>query len=52
MIDCGIDIVFQIGSTWSELNIDLDGLTLSGKNKTRATQPTMNQMASTISKIF
>lgn len=38
----------QIGSTWSELNIDidLDGLNLSGKNKTRPAQPTMNQMAS------
>lgn len=35
----------QIGGTWSELNIDLDGLTLSGKSKTRASQPTMNQMA-------
>ncbi|CAH1404342.1 unnamed protein product [Nezara viridula] len=40
----------QIGSTWSELNldIDLDGLNLSGKNKTRPAQPTMNQMASSI----
>lgn len=35
----------QVGSTWSELNIDLDGLTLSGKNKPRPAQPTMNQMA-------
>lgn len=44
----------QVGSTWSELNIDidLDGLNLSGKNKTRPAQPTMNQMASSFGMFF
>jgi len=36
----------QVGSTWSNLNIDLDALNLAGnKNKNKGSAPTMNQLA-------
>lgn len=45
-------ICFQIGSTWSDLgnlNIDIESLSISGKNKSKSQAPSMNQMSTPMS---
>ncbi|KAF6209129.1 hypothetical protein GE061_014873 [Apolygus lucorum] len=41
-----------VGSTWSDLgnlNIDLEGLSISGKSKSKSQAPSMNQMSNPMS---